>query len=112
MIKQLKSLNKKPKKEFLMRKQIERCYCCGKIGHKARRWLNVIVQLHCVIGCDANSGFYGKGTSSVYDKGSKEPTRCGDSLDVMYKILEDLFKFTRHVIYGDTKLRPTQQSGG
>ena len=60
VIKLLKSLKKKPMKESLMRKQIERCYCCGKIGHKARRWLNTIVQLHCIIGCDANSGFYGR----------------------------------------------------
>jgi hypothetical protein len=25
-----------------------------------------IVQLHCMTGCDANSGFYGKGKKSVY----------------------------------------------
>ena len=62
-----------------------------------------MVQLHCIIGCDANSGFYGKGKSLVYDKGSKEPTRYGDSLDFLEEILENLFKFTRHVIYGDTK---------
>ena len=55
----LKSLKKKPKKESLMRKQIERCYCCGKIGHKARRWQNAMVQ------------FYGKGKSSVMTKVAK-----------------------------------------
>ena len=27
-----------------------------------------IVPLHCQTGCDANSGFYGKGKLSVYDK--------------------------------------------
>ena len=32
---------------------------------------NCIVQLHCITGCDANSGFYGKGKSSVYDKVAK-----------------------------------------
>ena len=26
-----------------------------------------IVQLHCITGCDANSAFYGKSKSSVYD---------------------------------------------
>ena len=29
---------------------------------------NCIVQLHCFTGCYANSGFYGKGKPSVYDK--------------------------------------------
>ena len=32
-----------------------------------------IVQLHCFTGCDANSGIYGKGKSSVYDKMAKSP---------------------------------------
>ena len=39
-------------------------------------------------GCDANSGFYGKGKKSVYDPVAKSPvaqqqlSRCGDSLDL------------------------------
>ena len=32
-----------------------------------------IVQLHYITGCDANSGFYGKGKSSLYDKVAKSP---------------------------------------
>ena len=28
---------------------------------------------------------------------------CGDSLDIVEGVVEDLFKFTRHVIYGDNK---------
>ena len=34
-----------------------------------------IVQLHCMTGCDANSGFYGKGKKWVYGPGDEEP--CG-----------------------------------
>ena len=30
-----------------------------------------IVPLHCLTGCDANSGFYGKCKLSVYDKVAK-----------------------------------------
>ncbi|KAJ8349632.1 hypothetical protein SKAU_G00247620 [Synaphobranchus kaupii] len=74
-----------------------------------------IVQLHCITGCDANSGFYGKGKSSVYDKVAKSPVaqqqhlQCGDSLDPEEEVVEELFEFTRHVlllrhvIYGDKK---------
>lgn len=70
---------------------------------------NCIVQLHCMTGCDANSGFYGKGKKSVYDRVAKSPvaqqqlSRCGDSLDLEEEVLEKLFQFTRHVIYGDKK---------
>ena len=70
-----------------------------------------IVQLHCFTGCDANSGIYGKGKSSVYDKVAKSPvarrqlSHCGDTLDLGEKVEEELFKFTRHVIYGDKNSR-------
>ena len=49
---------------------------------------NCIVQLHCMTGCDANSGFYGKGKQSVYNQVVKNPVArhhlscCGDSLDI------------------------------
>ena len=32
-----------------------------------------IVQMHCMTGCDANSGFYSKGKKSVYDQVAKSP---------------------------------------
>ncbi|KAJ3603232.1 hypothetical protein NHX12_030974 [Muraenolepis orangiensis] len=54
-------------------------------------------------------GFYGKGKSSVYDKVAKSPvarrqlSRCGDSLDLEEEVVEELFEFTRHVIYSDKK---------
>ena len=47
-----------------------------------------LIQLHCMTGCDANSGFYGKGKKSVYDQVAKSPeakqqlSRCGDCLDL------------------------------
>ena len=68
-----------------------------------------IVQLHCFTGCDANSGFYGKGKPSVYDKVAKSTlaqhqlARCGERVDLEEEVLEELFKFTRQVIYGDKK---------
>jgi hypothetical protein len=68
-----------------------------------------IVQLHCMTGCDANSGFYGKGKKSLYDKVAKSPmaqrqlSRCGDDLDIDEEVVEELFQFTRNVIYSDHK---------
>ena len=32
-----------------------------------------IVQLYCMTGCDANSGFYGKGKKSMFDQVAKNP---------------------------------------
>ncbi|KAG0721311.1 hypothetical protein GWK47_006404 [Chionoecetes opilio] len=76
-------------------------------------------------GCDANSSFYGKVKNSMYDQVMKSPvaqrqlSRCGDSLDLDEEVVEDLFEFTRHVIYDDHKsngpqelrLRPAPKSG-
>ena len=55
-----------------------------------------IVQLHCMTGCDANSGFYGKGKKSVYDQVAKSPMarrqllRCGESLDLENETAQDM----------------------
>ena len=63
------------------------------------------VLCSCMTGCDANSGFYGKGKKSVYDQGSKSPvarrqlSRCGESIELEEEVVEQLFEFTRHVIY-------------
>ncbi|CAM1325743.1 Uncharacterised protein at_DN0258 [Pycnogonum litorale] len=60
-------------------------------------------------GCDANSGFYGKGKMSLYAKVAKSPIarqqlgRCGDSLIMEEGVIEGLFQFTRDVVYGDMK---------
>ena len=65
------------------------------------------MQLHCMTGCDANSGFYGKVKKLVYDQVAKNPVArrqlswCGESLDLEEEEVEQLFEFTRHVIYGD-----------
>jgi len=46
------------------------------------------VLCSCMTGCDANSGFYGKGKKSVYDQVANSPvarrqlSRCGESLDL------------------------------
>ena len=52
-------------------------------------------------GCDANSGFYGKGKKLVYDQVAKNPVArrqlswCGESLDLEENEVEQLFEFTR-----------------
>ena len=85
----------------IKRKQ-EKIYCRGLVADKMP---DCIVQLHC----DAISGFYGKGKKSVYDQVAKSPllrrqlSRCGESLDLEEEMVEQLFEFTRHVIYGDNK---------
>ena len=64
-------------------------------------------------GCDANSGFYGKGKKAVYDQVAKSPAarrqlpRCGESFDIEEEV-EQVFEFTRHIIYGDNK-RPCRE---
>ena len=68
-----------------------------------------IVQLHCITGCDANSGFFGKGKSSLYSKVAKSAlarqqlSRFGESLELEEEVLEELFQFTRLLVYGDKK---------
>ena len=75
----------------------------------ADQMADCIVQLHCMTGCDANSGFYGKGKKSVYDQVAKNPEArwqlswCGKSLDLEEEVVKQLFEFTRHVIYGHNK---------
>ena len=75
-----------------------------------------IVPLHCMTGCDANSGFYGKGKNLVYDRVAKSTeaqrllSQCGNRLDLEEEVLEQLFQFTRHVIYGDTNTSTMAES--
>ena len=67
------------------------------------------MQLHYMIGCDAYSGFFGKGKKLMYDQVAKNPVArrqlswCGESLDLEEVEVEQLFEFTRHVIYDDNK---------
>jgi len=66
-----------------------------------------IVPQHHLTECDTNSGFYGKGKLSVYDKVAKSAkareqlSKCGSSIDIEEEAIEKLFEFTRHAIYGD-----------
>ncbi|KAI4808466.1 hypothetical protein KUCAC02_000525 [Chaenocephalus aceratus] len=52
---------------------------------------------------------FGKGKKSVYDQVAKSPvarqqlSRCGDNLALTEEVLEQLFAFTRSIIYGDNK---------
>ena len=78
-------------------------------GMLTEEMAHCIVQLHCFTGCDANSGFFGKGKSSLYDKVAKSSvarqqlSRCGESHHLGEDVEQDLFAFTRQVIYGDKK---------
>ncbi|CAJ1050849.1 hypothetical protein KUCAC02_009112 [Xyrichtys novacula] len=78
-------------------------------GMLTEEMAHCIVQLHCFTGCDANSGFYGKGKSSVFEMVAKSSlarqqlSRCGDSLDLEEEVEQELFAFTRQVIYRDKK---------
>ncbi len=89
-----------------LRRKQETILCRGLLTEEIA---DCIIQLHCITGCDANSGFYGKGKSSVYDKVAKSAvvrqqlSKCGDSLEVEEEVVEELFQFTRQVIYGDKK---------
>ena len=68
-----------------------------------------IVVLYYITGHDANSSFYGKGKSLVYDKVTRSVAaqhtllKCGNSLDFDEDI-DELLKFTRNVIYGGKKV--------
>ena len=81
----------------IKRKQ-ETILCRGLL---ADEMAGCIVQLHCMTGCDANSGFCGKGKKLVYDQVAKNPVArrqlswCGESLDLEEEVVE---QFTRHVI--------------
>ena len=92
-----------------IKKKQETIFCRGLLADKMT---GCIVQLHGMTGCDANSGFYGKGKKSVYDQVAKNPVArrqlsgCGESLDLEEEIVEQLFEFTRHVIY---RLRRQQE---
>ena len=65
---------------------------------------NCIIQLHCMTGCDANSGVYGKGKLSVFEQVAKSPrgrhqlSQCDNSLKLDDKVLEGLFQLIREVI--------------
>ncbi len=84
-----------------LRRKQETILCRGLVTEDMA---DCIVQLHCITGCDANSGFYGKGKSSVYDKVAKSAVarqqllNCGDSLDLEEEVVEEFSQFTRQVI--------------
>ena len=71
-----------------------------------------IVQPHCMSCCDANSSFYGKGKKLMYDRVMKSPvtrqqlSQCANSLDLDEEALEELFRFTHHVMYGTKSVVP------
>ena len=52
------------------------------------------VLCSCMTGCDANSGFYGKGKTSVYDQVAKSPVArrqlswCGEDHDLDEEVVE------------------------
>ena len=89
-----------------IKRKHETIFCRGLVTDDMA---DCIVQLHCMTGCDPNSGFYGKGKKSLYDQVATSPvarrqlSRCGDCLDLEEETVEQLFEFTSQIIYGDNK---------
>ena len=86
----------------IKRKQ-ETVLCRGLV---TEQMADCIVQLHC----DANSGFYGKGKSTVYSKVAKSSvaqrqlSQCGNSLDLEEDVVEELNLSSHNILnYGDKK---------
>ena len=75
----------------------ETIFCRGLL---ADEMAGCIVQLHCMAGCDANSGFYGNGKKMVFDQVAKSPVArrqlswCAESLGLEEQVVEQLFEFT------------------
>jgi len=53
-----------------IKRKLETIFCRGLLDNKMA---DCIVQLHCMTGCDANSGFYGNGKKVVFDQVAKSP---------------------------------------
>ena len=58
-------------------------------------------------GCDANSGFYGKGKGMLFDKvnssdrAKQQLQHCGSAKEIEEIDVQELMSFTRELIYGD-----------
>ena len=69
--------------------------------------VNCIISLHTMTGCDANSGFYGKGKGMLFDKvnssdrAKQQLQHCGLDKEIDEKDLQELMSFTRELVYGD-----------
>ena len=67
------------------------------------------VEMHCMTGYDAISGFCGNGKQSAYDQVVKSQmaqwllSNSSDSLNLKWEVLDKVFHFTHHVINGDEK---------
>jgi len=89
-----------------MKRKQETILCRSLVSEDMAR---CIAQLHYITGCDANSSFYDKGKSLVYDKvtgsvaAQQTLLKCGYSLDFDEYIIDELLKITCNVIYGDNK---------
>ena len=74
-----------------------------------------VVQLHCMTGCDAAQACTAKVRSRRITCDRWLISRCRESLGPEEEVVDQLFEFIRHVIYGDNKssfmLRPVPRSG-
>lgn len=66
-----------------------------------------IIPMHCMTGCDANSGFFGKGKKKTFENieksqiAQKQISQCGESLILEEDVLQSLMQFTQLIMYGD-----------
>ena len=71
--------------------------------------IECIIPMHCMTGCDANSGFFGNGKKKIYEKiensenARRNLKQCGECLEIDEEVIQDLMQFTRHIMYGDNK---------
>ena len=78
--------------------------------------VNCIIPLHTMTGCDANSGFYGKGKGMLFDKvhsserAKQQLQHCGLDKEIAEKDLQELMSFTRELVYGDFHSKSMSES--
>ena len=69
--------------------------------------IECIIPMHCMTGCDANSGFFGNGKKKTFEKFENSESawrqlmQCGECLEIDEEVIQDLMQFTRHIMYGD-----------
>ena len=71
---------------------------CKKI--KDENMVHCIIPLHVITACDAESRFYGKGKSKLFEKVSKSPRaqeqlqNCGEDVELEEECVQELLAFT------------------
>ena len=86
-----------------------RDFCTEEMSH-------IIIQLHVLMGCDSNSGFFGHGKRKLFEICSKSLEagdflqNCGNALPITEDIMADLKAFIVKYVYGDKKSKTISES--